>query len=409
MTDQDSPQGKPGRLLSLDVYRGLIMCVLAVNGFAVAATAKNLGYGPGHESETWMATMWQWLAFHNSHPHWNSQFYFLGCSFWDLIQPSFMFMVGVAMPYSYAGRVRRGDSQRSLLIHALVRAVVLVLIGVFLATRTTGLPSNRLLTNVLAQIGVGYFFVYLLLSLRARSQIAIGCVVLVAYSVFLTFYPVVKEQPAESIESIQDLFVPGSIAKQYAIHTNGAARADVWILGLESGENPLSVHQAGYATLNFIPSAVTILLGVLAGALLRSERSEQDKLRRLYWGGLVCLVIALVASVSVCPIIKKIWTPAWTLYSGALTLWILATLYWIIDVCGFKKWTFPLVVVGMNSLAMYLMGSLMKGWIASCWKAYFGNEVFSGMYGPSLQAVAVFVCLWLICFYLYRQRIFFRI
>lgn len=125
------------------------MSVLAVNGFALSATAKRLGYGPDASPEDIVGRVWHALAFHNAHPAWNSQFYVVGCSLWDLIQPSFMFMVGVAMPYSYAKRRERGDSNRTLASHALTRAAVLVMLGVFIATRTTGLESNRMFTNVL--------------------------------------------------------------------------------------------------------------------------------------------------------------------------------------------------------------------------------------------------------------------
>ena len=397
------------RLLSLDTYRGLIMCLLAVNGFAIAATVKSMGYGPDHVAENWMQRIWQWLAFHNSHPQWNSQFYFLGCSFWDLIQPSFMFMVGVAMPYSYASRRAKGHGTGRLYWHAFVRAVVLVLLGAFLATRTSGLPSNRLLTNVLAQIGLGYFFVFLLLGRTTRVQIAAGIMVLIGYSAFLNLFPVMENQPKTSLESIESLWVPKRVALQHAIHTNGAARADVPILGLERGEKPLQVHKAGYATLNFIPAAVTILIGVLAGTVLRSQRDSYDKLLRLIVGGVVCMTLALLASLTVSPVIKKIWTPGWTLFSAAYTLWILATLYWLIDVKGVRRWTFPLVIVGMNSLAMYLMGMLMKGWVVSCYKAYLGKDIFAGPYSPTIQALAIFVVFWLICLYLYRARLFLRI
>lgn len=421
---------RPKRLLSLDAFRGLIMCLLAINGLAVNATAKKLGYRVGAEAETWTAQIWQWLAFHNSHPQWNSQFYWVGCSLWDLIQPSFMFMVGVAMPYSYASRKKRGDSEFGLTIHALIRAVVLVLLGVFLATRNSGLYSNRMFTNVLAQIGLGYFFVFLLLRLTAKVQIGCGIAVLVGYSLFLTTYDVVDPPPQNSIDSIATLSVPDSIAGQYALYTNGAAGADIKILGLEELGIPkkaaivpdakagnrsiqvkkkLPVHPAGYATLNFVPSMVTMLLGVLAGTLLRSEESEKSKLKRLVVGGVICFTIAIVASFTVCPIVKKIWTPAWVLYSGGIVLWFLAGLYGVVDVLGFRRWTWPFVVVGVNSLAIYLMSSLMKGWIVACLRTYLGKDIFAGNYGPTMQAIAVFFVLWLMCFYLYRNKIFFRI
>ena len=126
---------------------------------------------------------------------------------------------------------------------------------------------------------------------------------------------------------------------------NAAAQADLTLLNLFATEETVQVHAAGYATLNFIPSLVTMLIGVLAGTLLRGPRTDSEKVRYLLIAGLVCLVAAVVASFTVCPIVKKIWTPAWTLFSGAWVLWTLAGLYYVIDVRGWKRWTFPLVVV----------------------------------------------------------------
>jgi heparan-alpha-glucosaminide N-acetyltransferase len=399
----------PNRLLSLDVFRGLIMCTLASGGLALAATSRKLGYRPEAEVTTVGGQIWQWLAFHNSHPFWNSQFYVLGCSYWDLIQPSFMFMVGVAMPFSYASRRKRGDSPRKLTTHAFVRAVVLIALGVFLQTRNSGLDSNRLLTNVLSQIGLGYFFVFLLLGRGARIQIGIAALVLAGYWAWFIQHPVPDPLPKAAAESISDLSAPQRFAEHFALNTNPAAEFDVQLFNLLPHRKPHPAHPAGYVTLNFIPSAVTMLLGVLAGALLRSRRDENQKVRLLLVGGLVCMLVAVALSFTLCPVVKKIWTPAWTLYSGAWVLWMLAALYWVIDVRGWKAWTFPLVIVGMNSLAMYLMGMSLKGWVSGRFKAYLGDQIFAGPYGPTFEAMAVFVVFWLVCLYLYRSKIFFRI
>ena len=397
------------RLLSLDAFRGLIMCTLAVNGFALSATAKKLGYGADVETDSFAGWIWQTLAFHNSHPPWDSQFYLIGCSYWDLIQPAFMFMVGVAMPYSYASRKRRGHSEYQLGIHAFGRATILVLLGAFLQTRNNGLETNALFTNVLGQIGLGYFLVFLAMSLPTKVQITLGVVVLTGYTAWLGTYALPETLPDDAIASIQTFSTSPSIAKQYAFGVNAAAQTDLtflnWLLGSES----ITLHRGGYATLNFVPSAITMLLGVLAGRLLRSSIAPQQKVGRLLVGGLICMTVAVAASFTVCPIVKRIWTPAWTLYSGAYVLWTLAALYWVIDVARFRRWTFPLVVVGTNSLAMYLMSMLWKRWIAERFEVYLGDEIFSGSFGPMIQSVCVFAILWLICLYLYRNKLFIRI
>ena len=385
------------------------MCTLAANGLALAATANRLGYGPDAEVTSVGGQIWQWLAFHNSHPFWNSQFYVFGCSFWDLIQPSFMFMVGVAMPYSYASRRQRGDSTSKLATHALVRALVLIALGVFLHTRNSGLESNRLFTNVLAQIGLGYFFVFLLLGRGARLQISVAVIVLAGYWAWFVQHPVPDPLPRPAAESIATLSTPPRFVKHFALNTNSASDFDIVLFNALPHESPIKAHAAGYATLNFIPSAVTMLLGVLAGTLLRSQRDEYQKLRLLLVGGLLCMLAAVAFSFSLCPVVKKIWTPAWTLYSGAWVFWILGGLYWIVDIRGWKAWTVPLVIVGMNSLAIYLMSMLLKQWVANCLEVYFGEQIFSGPYGATIEAGAVFVIFWLTCLYLYRSKIFFRV
>ncbi len=399
----------PPRLLSLDTFRGLVMWTLASSGLALAATAKRLGYGPETETATWTGWLWQTLAFHNSHPPWDSQFYLVGVSYWDLIQPAFMFMVGAAMPYSYAKRRARGDSQLQLASHALIRSVLLVAIGMFLQTRNSGLETNTLLTNVLAQIGLGYFFVYLLMPFSATTQIVCGATVLVAYTAWMLSYPLPQELSTQAAESIAGLRVPETVARQFALMHNAAAETDPALLGWLLGSDSIEPHRGGYATLNFIPATVTILLGVLAGGLLKSDRDAGTKLTRLFLGGAVCMAIAVVASLTVCPVVKRIWTPAWTLYSGAYVLWALAMLYWLVDVHGWKRWTYPLVVVGTNSLAVYLMAMLTKRWVADRLQVYLGDEIFAGPYGPTVQAASVFAVFWLVCLYLYRNKLFLKV
>lgn len=416
----------PQRLLSLDTFRGLIMCTLAINGLALAATAKRLGFGPDAEVTDFRGQLWQWLAFNTSHPFWNSQFWVVGVSYWDLIQPSFMFMVGVAMPYSYASRQRRGDNRFDLGYHAFVRALILIALGAFLQTRNSGLDSNRLLTNVLSQIGLGYFFVFLLLGRSFRTQAFVAVVVLVGYWLWFIQDSTPEVLPPAAVESIEGLSVPDSVARQFALNMGPATDVDVKMFNALPHGKEIPPHPAGYLTLNFIPSAITMLFGVMAGTLLRSERRENQKVLMLLLSGVGCMVVAVIMSYTVCPVVKKIWTPAWTLYSGAWVLWILAALYWVIDVRGWKFWTLPLVIVGVNSLAMYLMGSLLKGWVSDRFQVYFGDEwfrtwvkngfrieipedIFSGVYGPTIQAAMVFVVFWLACYYMYRNKIYLRI
>src|SRR5262249_29293652 len=154
--------------------------------------------------------------------------------------------------------------------------------------------------------------------------------------------------------------------------------------------------------INFIPSLATMLFGLMCGQLLRSARQPNQKLQWLVLGGVVGIVLGLVLDrTGVCPIVKRIWTPAWALYSTGICCLILAALYGFIAVLGFRRWTFPLVVVGMNSMAIYEMSMVMKGWVTWPFTAAFGPNVFedwAGLYGPMLQYTLIGLVFWAICY-----------
>jgi predicted acyltransferase len=195
-----------------------------------------------------------------------------------------------------------------------------------------------------------------------------------------------------------------------------------------SPERPYNA--GGYQTLNFIPSLATMIFGLMAGELLRGRLSGNLKALRLLWAGLACLVLGLACDSQmwpflasdrfvICPIVKRIWTPSWALFSSAWTFWTLAFFYYVMDVCKFRFWAFPLIVVGMNSITMYVMAGLMKGWVSQqikihvgsaarhLWdKNLFDDATMSG--SLALQASTLFA-LWLICYLMYRQRLFVRI
>ena len=165
------------RLLSLDVYRGLVMLLLATNAFGLAKALKNSD-----------ATLSEWIVFNASHPAWNSQFGFIGVSVWDLIQPAFMFIVGVSMPFSYGKRAELGQSYGRRMGHAWTRALILVLLGVFIQSLRKP-ETNWLFTNVLSQIGLGYGFLFFLVGRKFRTQFIAGGAILVGYYIVMVLLP----------------------------------------------------------------------------------------------------------------------------------------------------------------------------------------------------------------------------
>lgn len=387
---------KPARLASLDAYRGAIMFYLAAHGFGLTQVAQQT-----------QDPAWQSLVRWFEHVPW------AGCSTWDLIQPAFMFMVGIAVPYSFARRGEQGHSFGQQLGHALIRAAVLILISVFLASGS-GKVTKWEFTNVLAQIGLGYPILFFLLNRRLAVQAGVVGAILAGYWLLFALYPV----PVAGFNYASVGVTSGDLTRgvvfdgffgHWSKNSNVAAAFDVWFLNLFPRATPFVFNPGGYATLNFVPSLATMIFGLMCGELLRSSRTARKKIHALLVAGLALIVVGVVAGFTVCPIVKRIWTPSWALLSGGLVVWFLAAFYWLIDVVGYKRWAQFLIVVGMNSIAIYLMSQLLRPWVTGVLKTHLGANLFSGVYAPIWRDSLTLLVFWLICWWMYRRKIFLRI
>ena len=382
--------------MSLDAYRGLIMLFMASAGLGFRQIAQNF---PD-------SSIWKFLGFHTEHAPW------IGGGAWDMIQPAFMFMVGVALPFSVARRTADGQPFGKQFFHVIWRSLVLVALAVFLASGSKKQP-NFIFTNVLGQIGLGYTFLFLLAGRGWKVQLGALAAIAVGYWAAFALYPAPGadldlKKFGISADAAKDVILPGFFA-HWSMNVNFAAAFDRWFLNLFPTEKEFVFSNGGYQTLNFVPSLITMILGLMAGDALRSDRTQREKALWLVKVGAVCLALGLLAGWTVCPIIKRIWTPSWALDSGGIVLWLLAAFYWLIDIRGWRAWSWPLVVVGMNSIAIYLMYQLLSGWIASTLRTYIGQDIFKGTYGSFWQRGSVLVVLWLACLWLYRRKIFLRI
>ena len=393
------------RLLSLDAYRGLIMVTLAFNGFGLAGTAAN------HLKQTPESSFWKLIAYNFEHVEW------IGCGYWDLIQPSFMFMVGVSMAYSYLKRQERGHSYARMLGHAVWRSVVLILLGIFLISNGQK-STNWSLTNVLTQIGLGYTFLFLLWGRTFRAQAVTAAAILVGTWLLYVSYPGAGLDLATGAKDV-------GVTKEWAAeHLLGVGKAwhknatvgqaiDVWLLNLLPQQTPFVFNRGGYHTINFIPSLATMLFGLMCGELIRSNRDHRQKLRMLVIAGVAGLLAGQLLNLTgICPLVKRIWTPSWALFSTGGCCLILAALYGMIDVLGWRKWAFPLVVVGMNSIAIYVMSMTLKSWGAKTLQTHLGPDIFKLLgdaNAPMIQASLVGLLFWLACYWMYRQKMFVRI
>ncbi len=390
------PENSPKslRLSSLDAYRGLVLLFLCIEG-------PNWGWQDAILEARPDSGFWKLIAHHTQHVSW------VGCSIWDLIQPSFMFMVGVSMAYSYAKRQRLGDSWGTMFRHVVVRAVVLVLLGVFLRSLDSD-QTYWTFEDVLTQIGLGYVFLFLLWNRTARTQIIAAAGILAGYWLLFALSPLTETAGnPEGYPMFEGFFA------HWNLNANPAHRFDVWFLNFFPRSEPFAFHPEGYNTLNFIPSLSIMILGLLAGELLRSERSPGAKFRVLTVAGVSCVVAGLLLHVAnICPLVKKTWTPAFTVFSGGWCLLILSWLFGIIDIKGWKRWANALVILGMNSIALYVMIHLFPGWIVNAFRTHLGQDCgaeFGVEFAPITENLAAAAVLVLICCWMYRRKLFLKI
>lgn len=381
------------------------MVALAFNGFGLAATAdKFLADNPE-------SIFWQRVRYQFSHVEWS------GCAFWDMIQPSFMFMVGVSMAYSYINRQERGDSWSRMFGHATVRAVVLCLLGVFLSSNGQAATEWSFM-NVLSQIGLGYIFLFLMWQRPWQLQVAVVVAILVGTWAFYTRYPGPPASVSSEVGVTEEWAAKHhqGIAPAWRKNANAGHNLDVAMLNLLPRQKPFVYNGGGYQTINFIPALATMLIGLICGELLRSTRYvDSQKFSWVISIGASMVALGLVWQLFGCPVIKRIWTPSWALLSTGICCIILGLLYGVIDCLKWRSWSFPLVVVGMNSIAIYMMGQLLRPWTTKTLTTHFGSEVFTlysaldPRYQPMIQATLVGLCFWLACYWMFRNRIFIRI
>lgn len=390
----------PFRLGSIDAYRGLVMFLMMAEVLRLSGVARALTKA-GQESR-----VWNFLAWHQSHVEW------AGCSLHDLIQPSFSFLVGVALPFSIASRIAKGQSRGWMLFHAVVRAVVLVWLGVFL--RSMGKDqTNWTFEDTLSQIGLGYVPLFLLGFTKQRWQFAALVVILVGYWSAFALYPLPPDDfdyKAVGVPADWPYHYSG-LAAHWNKNSNLAIAFDTWLQ--QWLPRAVAINRGGYATLSFIPTLGTMILGLIAGGWLRLSEPSWKKIGSLVAVGGLLLALGLGAHESgLCPCVKRIWTPSWTLYSGGWCFLLLAFFYTTIDVWGLASWSFPLRVIGANSIAAYLLADVTREFIVSSLHTHLGPALFTkinDIYRPFWIGVAVLLIEWLILFWLYRQKIHIRI
>lgn len=368
-----SPETEPapaGRLVSLDAFRGFTMLLLLAEGARLySAILRSAPEG----------SLLYSFAIQFTHHPWN------GLRLWDLVQPAFMFIVGVALPFAVARRKQLGMSDTQITGHVLYRALVLLLLGVGLQCVYAGRLVWEL-WNVLAQLSITYPLAFLLMRYRGRTQVAASLGLLLLTELLYRQWP-----------------VPG-FDQAFVKAQNFGAWMDMLLLGkINAG--------GGWVAINCVPTAAHTIWGVLAGQLLMGTLPAAKKVQRLVAIGAILVVVGYGLD-PVTPIIKRIATSSFVIVSGGWCLLALALFYWLIEVRGLQRWAFPGVVLGTNSIFIYLFGQTVgPQWLNPTVGIF--TEGFLWWMGADLLAVfGAMVALgleWYLCYWLYRRQVFIRI
>src|SRR5262245_11015518 len=367
-----------GRLISLDVFRGL-----TIAGMVLVNNAGN-----------WNAVYPPLL-----HAQWH------GWTPTDLVFPFFVFIVGVAIPLAFEKRKIAGGDQRDLYLRIFRRTAVIFLLGLTLNAfpYTMDKLAHLRVPGVLQRIALCYFFAALIfLRARVRTQVVIAAALLIGY------WAIMKLIAAPTFAA-GDLSMEGSLAS--------------WVdRTLLAGHTYKPMYDPE-GLLSTIPAVATALFGVLAGQWLMQKRESLDKVAGLFGAGAL-LVIAGYVWDWLFPINKALWTSSYVMFTGGLALQLLALCYWAIDLKGYKRWAPPFVVFGVNALALYVLSGLMAKALlvipapkldgsTGDLKTFLYERVFGTWLSPinaSLAFALSYVALWwLLMLVLYRRKIFIKV
>jgi predicted acyltransferase len=358
------------RLVSLDSFRGFIMFWI-IGGGGLMAGLQALGKNPVIDT----------VVYELNHTPWQ------GLRFYDCIWPSFMLMVGVSIPLSYARRSAT-ETYNQMLLHALKRAAVLFLLGSVRESAFLGSPYLIELSSALQPIAIAYLVGFLLVRKSVRFQIAVGALILAGYGFLLALVP-----------------APGIPAGTYQLNHNLVNAIDVALLRDHWLRWPYAPEGWG-TVLSTIPTVSTTILGMILGESLMSARGDQAKLRSIVVAGLSCLILGYALSPFV-PVIMKMWTTSYGLVSAGWACLMFALFYWVVDVRGYRKWCFPFVVIGSNAVFIYMFTSLLH--------LDRGMRIFTsgiartlGRGGPPFHELSVVVVEWIILFWMFKRRIFIK-
>lgn len=363
------------RLYSLDALRGFDMFWIIGGERIFNALSKATN-----------APLWNSLSHQLSHPDWN------GFRFYDLIFPLFLFIAGVATPYSVGRYLEKAVPRRKLLWRVIKRGLILVLLGIIANNGLRIQPISEMrFGSVLGRIGLAYMFanIIYLYTQKQRSQIIWTAGLLLGYWILLLCTA-----------------APGFPAGDLTIEGNFASYVDRLLLPGKLYVNDIHDPEGLFST---IPAIATGLLGILTGSFLKnSNLSPYAKVTRLIVLGTVLIIVSLVWNI-IFPINKNLWSSSFAMLVGGISMLLMAVFYYIIDVKGYKKWAFFFVIIGMNSILIYLSGHFID-WNYST-NAFFEwlLQLAAQPYHSLIFALCYIAVKWGFLYFLYKKKVFLKV
>lgn len=360
------------RLLSLDALRGFDMFWIIGGEYILHRL-----------SETTNAPFWNSLSHQFKHPAWH------GVTAYDLIFPLFLFLAGVATPYSIGNQLSRGKSKRSILFKVITRGLLLAVLGVVYNNGLTIKPIEEIrIGSVLGRIGLAYMFANIIyLYTKQRGQIVSIIGILIGYWALLLLGS-----------------APGYSAGDLTLEGNVVSYIDTLIMpGYIPGHDP-----EGWV--GTIPAIATALLGIFTGNRLKSVvKGEANRTALLIAGVGLSLVIVGQLWNFILPINKNLWTSSFVLFAGGVAMMLMSLFYYIIDIKGYHKWTLFFKVIGMNSILIY-MSVLFIDWSYTTRSIFGWLESVVGSSPYSVIYICCFVLVkWGFLYFLYRKRVFLKV
>jgi predicted acyltransferase len=368
MNNSLTASGKSGRLISLDALRGFDMFWIIGGSAVITGLAKALG-GPLNA-----------IVPQFEHVPWQ------GLHFFDLIWPLFMFIVGVSLPLSIDSRKAAGSTKKSLYFHAVRRAVILFILGMILQGGLLQWDLSKLhpCYSVLHGIAAGYLISFIIvMEFKPLKQVVITAAFLLGYWAMVMLIP-----------------IPGKGAGLLTPDTNLPTWFDQLVLGrFHHGENTWFLSYPVFAS--------SVMLGVMAGHILRLPFPERKRCLYLVLAGAGCIAVGLLWSIFF-PVIKLMWTSSFVLLGGGFGFLMLGLFYWIIEIKGYTKWAFFFRVIGMNSIVVYCGAMLINFRLIG--NIFVGSLLPRiGTWDDFVSNAAALAVIWLILYWMYRKNTFVRL